>query len=709
MFKGKNKGKVNRTSKISLESIMPEDAVSTGNIDLLNDKKAKQAEKSKLGIIGIMSAVFFIAGSASYYMYSSKTAQVRQQASYVTEIKRLSEQVEKNAHLAQGAKKEAFEELESAKKSIDLIITVLDQGGKVSDLDSTIAALDSENASEFAKIKSSWESNKPLMNNLISQGKNLTELRSLVEKAIENSQKSIDASFALKKSVSNLQNPKYNFIIDEIILSINRLSGINTDLFSGENFTLTKGYALIKDIKSVSYYLSILKTGSEVYDIPPVVDSSTLQRVIALESAFSSYSAISGKIAENVAVLNSAKELAKIIAKDAARINSEISNLNTTFKQQLDKYFYYQLISGIFFALLAASIAALSVIFYQERNKALKYAGQLKKNQANEAAVDNLLKQMMPIEQGDLTQPISVGDKFVEPIAQRVDTVRSTLKSLISHIKTASNILHKEANDANKIATDVINGSTAQMQTMDTSIQAIGKITSEMDEVAQNTWITKEEAIRSEQISKDGLNTVTAAVQKMNSIRDTIQESAKKIKRLGESAQSIVTVTDLIRNITKEINVLALNAAIQATNSGEGGKAFSIMAQEVQRLAESSAEASKQIDMLIKDIQQDTAVAVASMEQTTSQVVDGTRLNDEAGRILEDISKTSEQIARNMSGVAEAIEKKSAEMVDVSLKVREMQNSNTTSSEKVAFSVQKVEAIAKDAADLAKFVDKYKV
>ncbi len=706
--KAARKNKINKASKISLESIMPEESLGTSS-DILNDKKDKKREQYKLLSLYLASLVFFIGGAYTYYTYSVNTAQVRQQLTYVSDIKRLTEKVEKNAYLAQGAKKSAFSELSESKNSIDSILNVLNMGGKVQELDTEVKPVSEQARGDFEKTKSNWNENKPLLNTLVEQGKNLVELRTLIEKAVENNQRVIDSSFSLQKSISKLGNSKYDNITQEIIFSINKISGINTDLFSGENFTLTNGYALVKDIKSISFYLNLLRTGSEVYDIAPVTDEESLEQIKLLESAFSSYSTIVSKIVENVPVLNSAKELSKTIAKDAAKINIETSQLDGVLKKELDKNNFYQIASLIFFTLLAASIAALSVVFYKERNKAVKYAGQLKKNQANEQAVENLLRQMSPIEIGDLTQSISVADKFIEPIANRVNKNRELLRNLINEVKKASHKLSSSAMAATSISTQVLKGADAQFKVMENSIDQIGKITSEMDEVAQNSWIAKEEAIKSETVSKQGLLTVNSSISKMNEIRDNIQESAKKIKRLGESSQAIVSVTDLIRNITKEINVLAFNAAIQATTAGEGGKAFSVMAQEVQRLAESSAAASKQIDELIKEIQQDTAIAVAAMEQTTQQVVDGTQLNDSAGKILQQIADSSEELARTISSVAESIETKSNEMVTVSLQVRELQEVNNVSIEQVKNSVSKVDEITQSSSTLSKSVDSYKV
>jgi twitching motility protein PilJ len=140
----------------------------------------------------------------------------------------------------------------------------------------------------------------------------------------------------------------------------------------------------------------------------------------------------------------------------------------------------------------------------------------------------------------------------------------------------------------------------------------------------------------------------------MNEIREQIQETAKRIKRLGESSQEIGEITDLISDITEQTNVLALNAAIQAASAGEAGRGFSVVAEEVQRLAERSAEATKGIGALVRTIQTDTHDAVAAMEKSTQGVVEGARLSDAAGAALLDISRVSNRLAELIQGISSA-------------------------------------------------------
>jgi twitching motility protein PilJ len=147
------------------------------------------------------------------------------------------------------------------------------------------------------------------------------------------------------------------------------------------------------------------------------------------------------------------------------------------------------------------------------------------------------------------------------------------------------------------------------------------------------------------QAADSGLQAVQNAIGGMNAIRDQIQETSKRIKRLGESSQEIGEITELISDITEQTNVLALNAAIQAASAGEAGRGFSVVAEEVQRLAERSADATRQIAALVKAIQTDTHDAVGAMERSTQGVVAGAQLSDNAGTALTEIDRVSRRLA----------------------------------------------------------------
>lgn len=677
--------------------------------DRTNFHKKIEKDRKNVFAFSLLAAICFVVGTMSYYLYTTKSAQTRQQIAYVGELQKLTERVEKNAYLAQSATDTSFQDLKDTAYHIDSILVVLSNGGVVNPLDTPILATTGEGLNELNSIKASWDGNKALLNSLVSESTNLIELKKSIEKSVDNNQRLLDSAYTLQKSMSQLPNAKYNMITQEIILLLNRVSNINTTLFSGENFSLTNGYSLVKDMKSINRYLNMLLLGSDVYEIQPITNPLIVENIKAVQLVYYPYYSITAKVADNVSVLNGAKELSKIIATETTKISNQATQLDKVFKDRLDANNNYLYTSLISFLLFIVTALLLLVRFYKEKNQMFRHAEVLEKNQNNEQAVFELINQMNPMKNGDLTQEVHVDDKFIEQIARQVNSTRESLKSIIDSIKNASSKVNKDSEDIVVYSKEVLKEADNQQVVIQNSLNQIGQITADMEDVAQKTYFTTEEAKKSEEMSNEGLVTVNKSIEKMNSIRDNIQESSKKIKRLGESSQSIVKVTDLIRSITKKINVLAFNAAIEATAAGQNGKAFSIMAQEVQRLAVDSATASKEIDNLIKNIQEDTASAVAAMEETTQQVVDGTKLNDNAGYILQEVAKYSAKIAEDVEDIASTIEDKSNDMIEVSVNVRELQNINKKNVKQINETVEKIDNITRSSIKLSAAVEKYKI
>ena len=214
---------------------------------------------------------------------------------------------------------------------------------------------------------------------------------------------------------------------------------------------------------------------------------------------------------------------------------------------------------------------------------------------------------------------------------------------------------------------------------------------------------------RSLEAPAKGAQAVNETIEGMNRIRDQIQETAKRIKRLGESSQEIGEIVELISDITDQTNVLALNAAIQAAAAGEAGRGFTVVAEEVQRLAERSAEATKQIAAIVKTIQADTQDAVGSMEAATREVVAGTALSDSAGAALEEISQVAKETATRITQIAHDIQAQAERGAQVSALMREILAITQQTREGTERTVQSVESLAELAADLRGSVAGFRV
>jgi twitching motility protein PilJ len=199
----------------------------------------------------------------------------------------------------------------------------------------------------------------------------------------------------------------------------------------------------------------------------------------------------------------------------------------------------------------------------------------------------------------------------------------------------------------------------------------INDMAESLDDMASKSRESNEVAQRSVDIAHKGSQMVQQTMVGMDTIRDQIQETSKRIKRLGESSQEIGDIVELINGIAEQTNILALNAAIQSASAGGAGRGFAVVADEVQRLAERATNATRRIEMLVQNIQADTSEAVVSMETTTSEVVAGAEKAEDAGEAL----KRIESVSRDLSAMIEEISNEAQTQSETAKQVADQMNS----------------------------------
>ena len=275
-------------------------------------------------------------------------------------------------------------------------------------------------------------------------------------------------------------------------------------------------------------------------------------------------------------------------------------------------------------------------------------------NERNQIAILRLLDELGDLADGDLTVNATVSEDFTGAIADSVNFAIEQLRQLVLVINSTADRVSQSSEQTQMNAVELAEASEHQAQEIAGVSAAINEMTVSIDQVSNNASESATVAQRSVAIAYNGAEVVQRSIEGMNVIRDQIQETSKRIKRLGESSQEIGDIVGLINDIADQTNVLALNAAIQASMAGEAGRGFAVVADEVQRLAERSANATKQIETLVKTIQADTSEAVMSMESTTSEVVRGARLAKDAGEALEEVQTVSNTLADLIQNISNA-------------------------------------------------------
>lgn len=308
------------------------------------------------------------------------------------------------------------------------------------------------------------------------------------------------------------------------------------------------------------------------------------------------------------------------------------------------------------------ALVLLIVLFYIQNNASrgrlieaeLRKQETEEQNRRNQDAILRLLDELGNLAEGDLTVQASVTEDITGAIADSVNYAIEALRDLVSTINSTSGLVAAAVQETSAIADRLAKSSEIQARQIENASATVMQMAHSMDEVSSKTAASAEVAEKSVGIAHEGGDRVRRTINGMNTIREHIQDTSKRIKRLGESSQEIGDIVALINDIADQTNILALNAAIQASAAGDAGRGFAVVADEVQRLAERSSNATKRIETLVKTIQADTNEAVISMEKSTTEVVGGAGLAEKAGEALEEIEKVSANLAELIDEISKS-------------------------------------------------------
>ena len=330
-------------------------------------------------------------------------------------------------------------------------------------------------------------------------------------------------------------------------------------------------------------------------------------------------------------------------------------------------------------------------------------------NERNQQAIMRLLDEMGSLAEGDLTVKATVTEDITGAIADSVNFAVEALRSLVTTINETAVRVSSAAQETQATAKHLADAANQQAEQITSASAKINEMAVSIDQVSKNSADSAEVAQRSVQIASNGAQIVRQTISGMDSIREQIQETSKRIKRLGESSQEIGSIVELINDIAEQTNILALNAAIQAASAGEAGRGFAVVADEVQRLAERATGATKRIETLVQTIQSDTVEAVSSMEQTTTQVVNGARLAEDAGTALGEIEKVSTNLAGLIQGISSAAQQQSAAASNITSTMHSIQQITQQTSVGANQTAESIGNLAQLAQELRRSVADFKL
>lgn len=361
----------------------------------------------------------------------------------------------------------------------------------------------------------------------------------------------------------------------------------------------------------------------------------------------------------------------------------------------------------IFVAITLFSLAMIGIQTFRNTQYRLRETGET--NERNQTAILRLLDELADLADGDLTTTATVTEDFTGAIADSINFTIDQLRILVSQINDTAVKVSGAAQETQSTALHLAEASEHQAQEIAGASAAVNEMAVTIDQVSSNASESSGVAERSVAIANTGAEVVQNTINGMDNIREQIQETSKRIKRLGESSQEIGDIVSLINDIADQTNILALNAAIQASMAGDAGRGFAVVADEVQRLAERSSAATKQIEALVKTIQSDTNEAVISMEQTTAEVVRGARLAQDAGTALEEIEKVSQELAELIQNISNAARQQASSAGHISNTMNVIQEITTQTSSGTTATAESIGNLAGMANELRESVAGFKL
>lgn len=610
-------------------------------------------------------------------------AHVNQEATYSSayiatagEMQMLSQRLAKASSLALQGNMDAFSQLRDSHRRFSEDVKALTDGGTLAN--TIVPPSPDSTRSDLQGLSTLWTETEKDTVQMMDMENYLVGLNKDVLSIIEYNPRMLDLTeqvVAIKlRSGASVREIT---AASQLVMLTQRIAKSANELQNSSETGPELAFQLGKDARTFQDLQKALAEGSEVLRIAAASDEETKALLKTIAVGFKEYQGAINGILSSMERLVVAKLAGAKIFLDSEALLEATDKLTQAYQRDNAEKTWYIVTLIVLIVLAFAALGMMAKVYLDDKRHQAQLADESRQaseliNRQNQDAILRLMNELGDLADGDLTVTATVSEDITGAIADSINYTIEELRVLVGRINDAAGRVTTATGIAQHTSDELLDATRRQSVEIQDAGHSVLTMAGSMSKVSGDADESAQVALRSLAAAGKGAQAVQDSIKGMNEIREQIQETSKRIKRLGESSQEIGEIVELISDITEQTNVLALNAAIQAASAGDAGRGFTVVAEEVQRLAERSGEATKQIAAIVKTIQTDTHGAVSAMEESTRGVVEGAKLSDAAGQALAEIGEVSQNLAELIDNISQATREQAESATSVADKMQDI-------------------------------------